>query len=102
IVPETVEKLSELGLDIVIEKDAGLGSNYLDKNYEEAGASVTEDRDSLFSSADILITIQSPPQEDLNKLQEGSVLICFLWALQNEELVAQLKLGGITALGMDA
>src|SRR5699024_4285023 len=83
-------------------KDAGLASNYLDESYEKAGASVAEDRERLFSSADILISIQNPPEADLNKLQEGSVLICFLWALQNEELVELLKSKGITALGMDA
>src|SRR5699024_5608120 len=95
-------KLSELGLDILIEKDAGLASNYLDESYEKAGASVAEDRERLFSSADILISIQCPPEADLKELRKGSVLICFLWALQNEELVELLKSKGITALGMDA
>ena len=102
LIPETVAKLVEKGLDVQVEKDAGLASNYLDESYREAGATIVDNRSELFSSADILIAIQTPDREDLDKLKEGSVLVCFLWALQNESTVAFLKEKNITALGMDA
>lgn len=102
LIPETAEKLTEKGLEVVIEKDAGLKSNFLDEAYKDAGATIQENRTELFSSADILISIQTPSEKDLNKLSEGSILICFLWALQNEETVNILKERNITALGMDA
>ena len=102
LVPETVAKLVEKGLDVHIEKDAGLASNYLDEAYREAGASIVEDRSQLFSNSDILIAIQTPAEDDLNKLKEGAILVCFLWALQNEDTVSFLKSKKVTALGMDA
>lgn len=102
LIPETVAKLVDKGLEVQIEKDAGLASNYLDDSYREAGASIVDDRSQLFNSSDILISIQTPGREDLGRLKEGSVLVCFLWALQNEDTVAFLKEHKITALGMDA
>lgn len=102
LIPETVAKLVDKGLEVQIEKDAGLASNYLDESYQEAGASIVNDRSKLFSSSDILISIQTPEHDDLGKLKEGSILVCFLWALQNEDTVAFLKEHKITALGMDA
>lgn len=102
LVPETVAKLVEKGLDVHIEKDAGLASNYLDEAYREAGATIVGDRSQLFSNSDILIAIQTPAEDDLNKLKEGAILVCFLWALQNENTVSFLKSKKITALGMDA
>jgi len=102
VIPETVNKLIDLGLNVNIEKGAGAASSYLDEIYEEAGASIIEDRKQLFSNADILISIQSPPKKDLNNLSDGSILICFLEALQNNEAIEQLKADGITSLGMDA
>lgn len=102
LIPETVAKLVDKGLEVQIEKDAGLASNYLDESYQEAGASIVDDRSKLFSSSDILISIQTPEHDDLGKLKEGSILVCFLWALQNEDTVAFLKEHKITALGMDA
>lgn len=102
LVPETVAKLVEKGLDVHIEKDAGLASNYLDEAYREAGATIVEDRSQLFSNSDILIAIQTPAENDLNKLKEGAILVCFLWALQNKDTVSFLKSKQITALSMDA
>jgi len=102
LTPDTVAKLIEKGLKVQVEKDAGLASNYLDTSYREAGATIAESRDQLFTSSDILLSIQTPPQNDLEKLKEGSVLICFLWALQNRDLVEHLKNARVTTLGMDA
>lgn len=102
LVPDTVAKLIDRGLEVHIEKEAGLASNYLDSTYRDAGAEVIESRDRLFSSAEILLSIQTPPEDDLSKLKEGSVLVCFLWALQNPDTVSFLKSNGITSLGMDA
>src|SRR5699024_10163429 len=95
-------KLIDLGLNVNIEKGAGAAYSYLDEIDEEAGASIIEDRKQLFSNADILISIQSPPKKDLNNLSDGRILICFLEALQNNEAIEQLKADGITSLGMDA
>lgn len=101
LIPETVKKLIDKGLEVIVEKDAGRASNYLDDRYEEVGASIAG-REDLFSKADIFVSIQTPPEEDLNKLKPGTVLVCFLWALQHPELVETLKQQKITALGMDA
>ncbi len=102
LVPETVAKLVEKGLEVQVETDAGRASNYLDDAYREAGASIIENRDDLFSGADMLISIQTPPEDGLKKLDEGVILICFLWALQNENTVELLKSRNVTALGLDA
>ncbi|MFH5882789.1 Re/Si-specific NAD(P)(+) transhydrogenase subunit alpha [Halalkalibaculum sp. DA3122] len=102
LIPETAKQLVDKNFDVWIEKDAGHASNFLDSAYEEAGAKVIADRDKLFSEADLLLSILTPPEEDLQKLKKDSVLVCFLWALQNEELVEKLQSLGVTSLGMDA
>ncbi|HEX6983374.1 MAG TPA: Re/Si-specific NAD(P)(+) transhydrogenase subunit alpha [Balneolaceae bacterium] len=102
LVPETVAKLTEKGLEVRVEANAGHSSNYPDSAYEEAGAQIQPDRDKLFTEADILISIQAPNEEDLKRMKPGSILICFLWALQNEKIVHLLQEKKITALGMDA
>ena len=102
LIPDTVSKLVENGHDVWVETNAGKSSSYLDGAYETAGAKVINDRAALFSDADILISIQPPAQEDLGKMKAESILICLLWALQNEDTVDFLKEKNITALGMDA
>lgn len=102
LIPDTVSKLKEKGLEVHIEHNAGLASNFLNKDYEKAGAEIIADRSKLLSSADIVLSIQTPPEADRKKLKAGCVLICFLWALQNRDIVDQLKQQNVTALGMDA
>ncbi len=102
LIPDTVSKLVDNNHDVWVESEAGKASSYLDESYQSAGAKIINDRATLFSDADILISIQPPAQEDLGKMKSESVLICLLWALQNEDLVNFLKEQSITALGMDA
>lgn len=102
LVPTTVSKLIDKGLDVWVESDAGRASNYLDLDYKSAGATIVSDRSKLFSESDLAISIQTPPEKDLSAMKAGSVLVCFLWAQQNEQTVELLKEKKITGLGMDA
>ena len=102
LIPDTISKLVENGHDVWVESDAGKASSYLDEAYQSAGAEIITDRTKIFADSDILISIQTPPKEDLGKMKAESILICFLWALQNEETVSYLQENNITALGMDA
>ncbi len=100
--PEVVRQLNNEDLQIWIEKDAGLPSNFRDSTYKDAGAVIIDSKEELISKADILLSVQAPSDEDLSKLKKGAVLVSFIWGLQNPELVSRLLESGISALGMDA
>ncbi len=101
LTPEVSAQLVKQGIEVWAEAGAGLESNFPDHEYEESGASIVSDRNQILTDSDILLTIQTPDEEEINKLKKGTVLICLLWALQNPELVKQLKDLEISALGMD-
>ena len=69
--PETVRKLKAQGLDVVIEKDAGLESSYLDTAYGEAGAVIAPDGKTTLADADIVLKVQRPmlPSDGMNELE---------------------------------
>jgi len=102
LTPEITGKLINKGITIKIEKDAGLASNFLDSQYIDAGAEIDSDRTSLFKNADVMVSVQVPSDKDLKLMKKGSILISFIWALQNSKLVKLLQNQEITALGMDA
>lgn len=102
LTPEVAGKVIKNGLTIHVEKAAGLASNFLDDQYIEYGAEIEKNRKKLLSNADIVLAVQTPPEVDLKAMKEGAVLICFIWALQNLELVELLKSKNITGMGMDA
>ncbi len=102
ITPDVVERFTEKNHEVRIEQGAGEASSYLDEHYEEVGAKVVTDADKIFSESDLVVKIQLPTDEQVDLLQEGTVLVCLLWALQNEELVEKLKNKKVTTLGMEA
>jgi len=102
LTPEVAGKYVENGHELWIETDAGKKAGKLDEAYKEKGAKIVEDHDEIYRNADLLLKIQAPDSHEITLMKEGTVLICFLWALQNGDLVEQLKKHHITALGMDA
>lgn len=101
ITPEGVKKLSDQNLDIHIEAGAGEASSYSDEDYKNAGATIVADRNSILSKTDILLAVQAPDISDLEKMKEGSVLISFIWPLQNQDYVEALNNNRISGLAMD-
>ncbi len=102
ISPDIASQFARKGFTVKIEKDAGLASNFPDDHYIKSDAEIVVSRAELLSESDIVLSVQSPPDEDLKKIKKGAVLICFLWALQHPDLVSLLQDQKITALGMDA
>ncbi len=102
LTPDIAAQLVKKELEVWVESDAGLASNFLDSAYLEVGAKVISNRKELFQKTDVLLGVQTPPEEDLANLRKDAILVCFLWALQHPDLVASLNAKGISSLGMDA
>src|SRR6056297_3090456 len=101
LTPEGVKKLKDTGQDIVIEAGAGEASSYSDDDYTEAGATTEKNRDKILSDCDMLLAVHAPATDDLKKMKKGSVLVSFIWPLQNEDYVDVLKQQQISGLAMD-
>lgn len=101
LTPEGVKKLISLGLDVTIEKGAGVSSSYTDDEYIEAGATIEPNRDTVLEKSDLFLAVQAPDEGTIKKLKKNSVLVSFLWPLQNGEYVELLKKQEIKAMAMD-
>jgi len=102
LTPEGVAKLIKEGHSLLVESKAGAASSYPDHTYKDAGAEIVNDRTSLFSEADLIISFNFPDETLVKKMKSGAILVCFVWALQNSDRVELLKKQKITALAMDA
>jgi alanine dehydrogenase len=56
---------------VLIEKGAGLGSGFLDENYIERGATITDDVDELWDSSDMIMKVKEPVAAEYSKIREG-------------------------------
>ena len=101
ITPDSAKKLCRMGAELVVEAGLGLGSGYADSEYEEAGASVSTDRNALLSSADVLLRLRKPSLEEIALMKRGCIHISYLDPFNEKELVSALQAAGITAISME-
>jgi NAD(P) transhydrogenase subunit alpha len=97
LVPETVGRLSKSGNEVVVERGAGDASSFPDRMYAEAGGTIGD-----AWSADLVLKVARPSDDELGRIREGAVLIAFLQPLTNHALVRELARRRVTALSMDA
>ncbi len=100
--PDVVKSLSGAGFEIIMEQGAGSGSFFSDELYKLAGASIASDAASIYSSCDVILKVNAPAPSEITGMKKDAILISFMWAATNPELVAACEKAGITAFSMDA
>ena len=99
--PETVKKLTGLGLTVAVESGAGLAAAISDADYLAAGAEITPDPATTFANANIVFAVQAPPAETLALIPRGALLVCIANAFADPDLVPALAHGGIDCAAME-
>ena len=87
LIPESVQKLAKMGVSVVVERGAGLNSNFLDTDYETAGADISDDRIGELGKADLVARVRKPPQEEISALKRGAFHVSFLDPFNETELI---------------
>ena len=99
--PDSVKRISKLGLDCVVESGAGVLSGFSDNSYIEAGAEIADSREALWNAADIVAKVNPPDADEVEVLRGGQTLISFFWPAQNSELLARANEKRATVIAMD-
>ncbi len=102
ISPDVVKNLLKAGFSVVIEKDAGLASFFADAAYTAVGATIEPNKDTLYKEADVILKVNPPSVEEIRLMKADAVLISFMYAYTQPELVAALLEKKITSFAMDA
>ena len=101
ITPTDAKKLVRAGAEVVIEAGMGAGSGFIDSEYTEAGASVSDDRPEMFRSADLLLRLRKPELEEIGLMKRGAIHISYLDPFNEHALVKAFKDAGITSISME-
>ncbi len=101
LVPESVKRLVKKGFTIEVEAGAGREAGFLDAAYAEAGATVTNDRQTLLGTADVVFKVNAPDEDQLAAMREGTGLIGFIRPLVDGETVRKLAGRKLTTFAME-
>jgi len=86
LVPEVVTKFTRSGARVVLERGAGERSNFPDRLYE--GIEWADAAPQVLERADVLLTVQPPPVELIERVKPSAVLVGYL---QPHARVAEVK-----------
>jgi H+-translocating NAD(P) transhydrogenase subunit alpha len=100
-VPEVVGKLTASGLEVRIERDAGVNSFYPDDLFVAAGATISPSRTELLNAAAIVLCVQPPTVSEVDQIEEGSIVIGFMNPANNLQAVARMRDRKITAFALE-
>ena len=102
LTPNVVEQLTKAGFEVIIEKAAGLSSYFTDENYQKSGAKVAPDATTVYSTADVILKVNAPSSSEISIMKSGAVLISYMMASTNAELVDACAKNNISAFSVDA
>jgi NAD(P) transhydrogenase subunit alpha len=100
ILPGEVTALKKMGIEVLIEQQAGELSYASDREYQAAGAVIAE-RSEVISKADMLLSVTPPLKDDINSFREGQVLCSVLSPVDNSKWLDQVREKGLTVLALD-
>jgi alanine dehydrogenase len=100
--PAGVDILSQNGHQIFVEHDAGVGAGFSDRDYEKSGARIAYSAEEVFGRADLLLKISRPLKNELEWVNEGTILAGLLHlASSSQDQIDLLLEKKITALAYE-
>ena len=100
ITPLIAKELIKQGFSVQVETGAGINSFFSDENYIEAGV-ILCDKNTVYAS-DVVLKVNAPQPEEIALMKKEAILISFMWAATNPELLNACEKAGISAFSMDA
>ena len=91
LIPATVKELTKLGHSVFIQESSGIGSGFLDSEYESAGAQILSNAAKVFSNSEMIIKVKEPQAEERKLLKSDQILFTYLHLapdpVQSKELI---------------
>jgi len=101
LMPDSVKKIVALKASVAVESNAGLAAARSDDDYAQAGAEISNDRNALLKLADVLVTVNRPPNEAFAQLKKDAVVLGFLRPLDEPKELAPALDRGLTTFAME-
>ena len=101
ITPNAVKHYLKLGLQVVLEKNAGLASGFSDASHEDAGATIEESQNSLLQKAKIVAYVNEPTPSMIKGLKPHTLIVAPIDNMQESELLSTCCQEKISAFSMN-
>ena len=105
--PANVQSLTDKSVKVLVQKNAGSAAGYPDAEYNAAGAATIANREEIFSTADIILQVQSfgsnteNSDSDLALLRRGQLVIGMMDPLASPQAAKTVAATGASAIALE-
>jgi alanine dehydrogenase len=101
LTPASVAELVSAGHEVIVETRAGLGIDFDDQDYIDAGASIAPDAASTFAGADMIVKVKEPQPQEIALLEPRHLLFTYLHLAPDPEQAHGLMKSGATCIAYE-
>lgn len=99
--PAGVLQLKRNGHEVLIEKDAGVGSGFTDEMYRERGASIVEDVEKIWKESEMIMKVKEPIPVEYSRMREGQIIFTYFHFAASRELTEAVMESGAIAIAYE-
>ena len=101
LTPAGVAALTRSSHKVLIERGAGTGSGFSDKEYASKGATIVRDPEDIFWSSDMVVKVKEPIEPEYEMLRPGVILFTYLHLAADPDLAKSLLDHRVTSLAYE-
>jgi alanine dehydrogenase len=101
LTPIGVHELVARGHEVVVQKDAGAGSQIPDEAYVAEGATIIDSADEVWGGAEMVLKVKEPVAEEYHRLREDLTLFTYLHLAADRPLTDELLSQRTTAIAYE-
>lgn len=101
LAPDSLKKLSRLGIELLVEKGAGEEAKFSDADYEKEGAKLAGSFSEVAEKADIIIKVRPPSPAEVDQMKNGMTIFSMLDPVNNVETIQKFQQKGISSYALE-
>jgi alanine dehydrogenase len=101
ITPAGVQEFALRGHQVLIERQAGVGSSISDQEYETAGAKLVDSAEAVWDSADLVLKVKEPIEVEFARMRKDQILFTYLHLAASRACTEALLEQQVTAIAYE-
>ena len=88
ITPYGVKELVASGNTVLVEKDAGIGSGFINSLYISNGATIIDNSEDIYKKSNLIVKVKEPQENEIKLIKEDQLVFAFFHFAADENLTS--------------
>ena len=101
LAPDSASRLVKSGIEVAVQRGAGLHAGFRDDAYTAIGATLMDDARSVLAGGQVVVKVQPPSRDEVALLGDGATLVSLMRPGQHAEIAQELAKRRVNALALE-